>query len=247
MIRQHDFNSNWWGSPVAIIDSPKFFECKPDDQEEMLRNFAWAEYAGPLNAVSPKRLVDASFCQVDTQINFRLNLKTIEDTSSTAAFECRFADESIFDVDVNRLETFASERFFSLPGVNEEKVNHRYAMWASSLVEGHPECCLEIQAEGETQGWFLSAPDGKNSLSLTLAMKHRDATISGALLYRAALIAYADRGYRLGQASFSVKNIPVMNIYASLGARFTAPLGIWQRVLSCKTGPYDFSVCMDLQ
>ncbi len=47
------------------------------------------------------------------------------------------------------------------------------------------------------------------------------------LLYQEAFVAYAGRGHRLGNASFSVTNTPVHNIHATLGARFMPPGGNW--------------------
>jgi hypothetical protein len=76
------------------------------------------------------------------------------------------------------------------------------------------------------QGWFLSQPAAAG-LNLTLAATSRNARVSGFLLYEKSLAAYAAKGHRIGFASFSVTNTAVHNIYAKLGARFTAPIGIW--------------------
>ena len=64
-------------------------------------------------------------------------------------------------------------------------------------------------------------------LLVALAMLAGDATISGMLLYQKACAAYARLGYRVGEASFSVTNTAVHNIYAKLGARFSTPAGNW--------------------
>ena len=69
--------------------------------------------------------------------------------------------------------------------------------------------------------------DAEGSLNLTLAMLSPKAEISGVHLYRTAFDTYAKRGAKLGWASFSASNIPVLNIYASLGARFTKAEAYW--------------------
>ena len=58
-------------------------------------------------------------------------------------------------------------------------------------------------------------------------MLHTDAKITGMHLYHKALLAYAERGHRLGGAGFSVYNTLVHNIYANLGARFLSTEDFW--------------------
>ncbi len=79
---------------------------------------------------------------------------------------------------------------------------------------------------GVVQGWFLAQPGKTHRLQLTLAMLAKDATISGMLLYQKACLEFANRGHRLGEASFSITNTAVHNMYASLKARFLAPWAI---------------------
>ena len=71
-----------------------------------------------------------------------------------------------------------------------------------------------------------------SGLDLTLAVSSRNAKVSGLLLYQACLSAYERAGHRIGFASFSIRNSPVHNIYANLGARFTSSMGIWLWVAS---------------
>jgi hypothetical protein len=86
---------------------------------------------------------------------------------------------------------------------------------------------MQLSLNNRLQGWFLSRPGMQHSLNLALAMLSNTAEISGLLLYQQACVAYAGRGHRLGNASFSVTNTPVHNIYAALGARFMTPGGNW--------------------
>src|SRR5262249_30207103 len=93
----------------------------------------------------------------------------------------------------------------------------------------HPKESLEVVSDGVVQGWLLSGDDGKG-LRLALAMRHRDATVSGVSIYDAAFAHYARAGHSRGHASFSVANRPTLNLYAELGARFTSTLGCWFQV-----------------
>jgi hypothetical protein len=105
-------------------------------------------------------------------------------------------------------------------------LNRRYADWSRDLLAANPAHCMQVCVGGEIQGWFLGRQTPKG-LELTLAMLRRGATVSGHLLYHRALKAYGERGARMGFAAFSASNTPVLNIYASLGARFLPPMGIW--------------------
>jgi hypothetical protein len=67
-------------------------------------------------------------------------------------------------------------------------------------------------------------------------MLAKDARVSGMLLYHKACITYAGMGYRVGEASFSATNSAVHNIYARLGARFTAPSGNWLWIADQRQG-----------
>jgi hypothetical protein len=138
----------------------------------------------------------------------------------------RFADEPGFSYREEDLAFFEHERYIHLPGHTPDHLRSRYAAWASHLIREHPSTCLAVLSGGELQGWFLSQPAAAG-LNLTLAAAHRHARVSGFLLYEKSLSAYAAAGHRIGFASFSVMNTAVHNIYAKLGARFTAPTGIW--------------------
>ena len=94
------------------------------------------------------------------------------------------------------------------------------------MIQEQPEWSLEIQTDGVAQGWFISQMTGK-TLNLTLAVLRKDATISGMHLYHKALVEYAKRGARIGEASYSATNSLVMGIYAKLGVRYLAPVGYW--------------------
>ena len=99
--------------------------------------------------------------------------------------------------------------------------------WANRLIHARPEACMQVFMDDRPQGWFLSQPGEPRGLNLALAMLSNTAEISGMLLYQQAFVAYAGGGHRLGNASFSVNNTAVHNIYASPGARFLPPRGIW--------------------
>lgn len=231
MIRTHEINTHWWGGAAGIVEDAAFFTLPDAERATALAAYQWVEFKCELGCAPPlASIAHAGFFLADTQIGFRIALK--ERCGACAeALTVSFAGESGFRYDEADLAPFAHERYMHLPGLTQERLNGRYAAWGHQLVREHPGTCLAILSAGEVQGWFLSQPaDG--GLNLTLAATRREARISGLLLYERSLAAYAAQGHRVGFASFSVRNTAVHNIYASLGARFTAPTGIWLWIAS---------------
>lgn len=220
MIAKHDFNSEWWGEPCGIVTDPGFFALPAPEQSRLLGEFAWVEFRAPLHEAPPAGALGAAgFQWVDAQVGFRIDLRAVAPPRS--APEVLPATE----IPAAAMRAFHHERFSELPGLTTERLARRYADWAAGLVAANPEWCIEVRHDGAPQGWFCSRPE--RGLNLALAMQHRDATISGLDLYAAAFVAYAQRGARVGWASFSIRNGGVHNVYADLGARFTPPVGCW--------------------
>lgn len=224
MIREHRFNSQWWGGRVGIVE---------DLDLEGRERFDWVELRAELATAPLEEIASAGFFQVDVQLPFRIALARVPETPSLTALQIERAP---FPIEPDDVAPFAHERYRYLPGMTEERLTKRYADWAAAQVAQHPEWCLRVTSGGKTQGWFLSQMTAEG-LNLELAMLHRSATISGALLYQKALVEYARLGARVGYARFSVTNTAVLNIYAQLGARFLPPVGTWLWLTSPRGTP----------
>jgi hypothetical protein len=230
MIKQHEFNTEWWGEAVGIVTDPAFFAGSSADQRTALQRFAWVEFVQPVSKLPDRRvLADAGFFYTDTQVRFRLDLSRVQPGLCANSVQVEVASESPFVIQDGELKTFPHERFYSLPGASEARVNARYLRWSNNLIRQYPATCLRFLQDGNVQGWFLSRPEA-GSINLTLAMLNATATASGFDLYARALAEYFRMGFRLGAASFSVRNSPVLNIYSSLGARFLEPRECWMWV-----------------
>lgn len=226
-IAEHPANTAWLGRRVGLIVDAAFFEAPAEERARRLAPFSVVEFKHPLTSAPAARMLhDAGFAWIDVQIEFRIALGRVDDSPSLGALDVRFADEGPFTVKEGSTRPFESERFAEIPGMTQDALDRRYTAWARQMIAEHPELCLAVSQQGRPQGWFLSRP-GKRGLNLALAMLHRDATVSGLLLYQAALRAYAARGHAMGWAGFSARNVGVHNIYARLGAHFTAPVGCW--------------------
>lgn len=227
MIRDHEFNSSWWGGRVGILEDPAFFSQGEEVRRGMLAPFRWVEFRYPLEKLpDPWLVADAGFVQVDTQLRFRISLKDRAGRSDESSLPVRFGDREPFAIPEGQWPPFLHERFRHLPGATPEKVAQRYAIWARALLQGSPEWCVEVGPASDPQGWFFAEPDDAH-LHLALALLRSGATISGLDLYAAALRAFSSRGARMGEARFSIENRSVHNIYARLGALFLDAIGCW--------------------
>jgi hypothetical protein len=227
MISQHDFNTRWWGRPVAIVRQAEWFDGDAQSRSAQLAPYAWAEYKSPLvNGLSLQRLATAGFVLSEMQMAFRIGLDRVQETPSTRLLDCRSASERPFELSTQAVAPFQHERFAHLPGATNERITERFVMWSQQLMQAHPDWALQISIDGKPQGWFIAEPTPKG-LFLALAMLAKDASLAGANLYRKALTHFAAQGQTIGHAGFSANNTAVLNIYAQLGARFTAPRGIW--------------------
>jgi hypothetical protein len=227
MIKQHEFNSEWWGEAVGIVTDPVFFTHSAAEQRAALRQFAWAEFVHPVSKLPGRQtLAESGFFYTDTQVRFRIDLSHIKPGPCANSLQVEIAAESPFTVRDGDLKTFPHERFFSIPGATESQVNARYVRWSNNLIRQNPATCLRFLQDSQVQGWFLSHAES-GSIDLTLAMLSATSAASGFDVYSRALAEYARMGFRLGSASFSVRNGPVLNIYAALGARFLEPRECW--------------------
>lgn len=226
MISEHRFNCDWYGAPAGIVRDPALFALPEAQLQQALAPWAWVEFRGSADAVDRRAMTRLGFFLADTQVHFRLGLKALQPTPSLQGLTLRWADERRFEVNSAAMSAFHHERYRHLPGVTPERLNERYARWARQLIETSPATCVQVESGGEPQGWFLAAPEGKK-LSLTLAVTAAQARISGFHLYLAAGVAFASRGFGIGEAAFSAHNTAVLNIYAQLGARFVSTQDVW--------------------
>jgi hypothetical protein len=230
MIAINEPNTAWLGKPAGTLIDASWFEQPIALQKQERDLFSFVEFKAPLDAAPPGEVLrDSGFFWSDVQISFRLALDKLPSSPSLSRYECLSAVEQPFVVDGAELRDFAYERFLALPGMNALRLNARYAIWANQLIARQPSSCFRVTLNGRVQGWFLGSREG-STVNLTLAMLAADASSSGAHLYHKAALAYAAQGCTLGKAIFSVRNMPVLNIYSKLGAQFMRPEGVWMWV-----------------
>ena len=237
MIKVHEFNTRWCGQQVGIITDHRFFSLASRDRAEILSNYSWVECVG-LSSGLPARaaLSHCGFYHADSQVQFRINLRNVQPTTTGMKLRLLSYAEHPFELAPALMMPFLHERFYSIPGIDEASVTSRYEMWALDLMKLFPETCVAAYLDDIPQGWFLSHPTN-TMIDLTLAVLKKGGVISGLDLYSSGAAHYARQGYKLGKAGFSVTNTAVHNIYASMGARFTEPREVW--IYHHSKGPRD--------
>ena len=169
-------------------------------------------------AFAPETLHQLGFRVADLQLCFSVPLKP-RAVSSPHLRPYRSADASALNVIA--AAAFEISRFSILPGVTAAAIGQRFANWSAQLVQEASDTCFVYELGNRVVGAFLSKKD-TSGLNLALAAVALGTPPGiGPYLYREAFDCYARMGYRFGYAAISARNLPVLNLYAGLGARFT--------------------------
>ena len=117
-VHRHEFNSDWWGEPVGIIRSGKFFSATAEERNTALAPFAWAEFKAPLDdsELDHDLMARAGFYLADCQVNYRLRMPCAMRPASLDRLDVAFADEAPFAIEAPAMQPFAHERYHRLPG-----------------------------------------------------------------------------------------------------------------------------------
>lgn len=116
---------------------------------------------------------------------------------------------------------FLATRFHDIPGVTDAQIGDRFVRWLAEIMHAAPDLALVLEVDGAVQGLFASKPTGeRGELYLALAATAPEAPLGfGTYLYRAALEAYAQSGWRRGMTAIDAANVGVLSLWMGLGAR----------------------------
>jgi hypothetical protein len=164
----------------------------------------------------------AGFFQADLQLEYVLSLAGREAPPGLPGDLRPAGDgdrETILDI---AARAFAAFRFADIPGVTQDMVGRRYRDWCSQILTRHPGLAHVLVHEGELAGFFAAEPKGRpGHLNLTLAAVNPACRgVPGYALFAKALAAYSRAGWRTAGAALSAENLSVLNLYASLEAKF---------------------------
>ena len=116
MIRNHKFNTGWWGDPVGIVHDPTFFSLDAAKQREPAGTLhlggvlftigSDSTTAGPhRRRIHSDRHSDTIFAESNK----------VGSTTSMDRLDFHFADQRNFKIEVEELAMFTHERFQHIP------------------------------------------------------------------------------------------------------------------------------------
>lgn len=130
--------------------------------------------------------------------------------------------EAMFEL--SKSAFWGDRRFYITPDCNQEVAECVLNSWISDLSE-----TLVCRIKDKYAGFLALTQDDDSTLCVNLAATDEHFRLAGAAmaLYTQAMRIAHERNYTKLVGRISTRNIPVMNLYAHLGAKFSEPLDIF--------------------
>lgn len=130
--------------------------------------------------------------------------------------------EAMFDL--ARRSFPGDRRFYVTPDGSQEVAEAALRDWISGLDE-----TFVCRVKGEFAGFLAPTTEPDGSLCVSLAATDERFRLAGVALalYSAAVSLAHERGASRLVGRISSRNMPVMNLYASLGAKFSDPVDVF--------------------
>ncbi len=120
---------------------------------------------------------------------------------------------------------FATDRFSMDPRLPRAAAGIRYRRWVEST-PGHPVQRMDsVMIQGAVAGFFITetGPDGSVYWHLTALSPELHGRGWGRRTWLTVLARHREQGIRSVRTTISLRNTPVVNLYARLGFRFSPP------------------------
>lgn len=171
------------------------------------------------------------FCFGDRTIGVSISLKgSIPDGSSRKRIDISFesgCDEAIFEI--ARKSFIGDSRFYVTPGGENQAVAEAILTeWVACLGD-----TLVCRYKDEVIGFLALAHMDNGDRFIHLAAVDERYRLTGAAvaLYSAAIQAAKEAGSKKLEGRISSRNVSVMNLYASFGAKFGSPYDVFFKEL----------------
>ena len=229
------WDSEIFGFPVASYRLP--LDAPPDDIQGMLRaslsGWATANSVVLCSCAVPAAeryrrgcLPRAGFQEVDFSLQVALN-----GLQSTKLPEARAELREATAADHESIKRIAAAgfqhgRYHADPRFPRELADRRYSQWMANALSGDdPHDRVFVLGEpGRVQGFYhVSMEEAVSDLRLASVAPELKGTMLGFDLYASILHVLKHRGVRRVIASISAANTAVMNVFATLGFRFSQP------------------------
>ena len=120
---------------------------------------------------------------------------------------------------------FATGRHVLDPRLEPEAGHQRYGRWLEGALTGDDQLVLKATIGGVPVGFFVveERPDGSAYWHLTAVAPEWQGRGVGQRIWQAVIARHQAAGVRRIETTVSAHNTPIINLYAGLGFRFTAP------------------------
>lgn len=121
---------------------------------------------------------------------------------------------------------FATGRFNMDPRLGQAAGGRRYAGWvANSFADPRQQLLKACNDQGEIVAFFITEDRGEQEVywHLTAVSPHHQGRGYGRKVWQAVMMRHRTAGKTQVHTTISARNVAVMNLYATLGARFAPP------------------------
>jgi hypothetical protein len=223
MIRTHEFNSVWWGSPVGISSDVQDLFQTAEQLSSELTVFDWIEYRIAFDDLPTQKLGPSNGARlVETQLSYQKNISRMN--ACPAGVTILPAIQ--ISIDVNNFSPFSHERYAKLREVDSNRLASRYRQLANQLIENSPETCASVFYKSSLVGYVFGHINGTTAV-FDLAVTAVNAQVSGQALYDAAGHMFNQAGASRMTSSFNAANLGALNAHVRMQCSFVKATSIW--------------------
>lgn len=223
MIRKHEFNSAWWGSPVGISSDVQDLFQNPEQLCSELTTLDWIEFRIAFDDLPTRKLGPANGAQlVETQLTYQKNISRIGGCPGGVTI----LPATQTPINVNNFSPFSHERYSKLRKVDTDRLALRYRQLADQLVKNSPETCASVFYKSSLVGYIFGHLKETTAV-FDLAVTSINAQVSGQALYDAAGYMFNQAGASRMTSSFNAANLGALNAHVRMQCSFIEATSIW--------------------
>jgi hypothetical protein len=180
----------------------------------------------PMNALLLERISLNGFFYIETIMKFVVPLRRLDLAEKQARFRIRRAEER----DLNEVITIAASTFSENRLVRDEHfprsaAQEYYTNWINSSYRLESDEIHVLESQATVKGFFILRKLGDHRVIFLLggiSSEEKRGSPYGPALYSGVFKQLVDRQFKSAEGEILAANLPVVNIFCSLGARFYA-------------------------
>lgn len=180
----------------------------------------------PADALSAAFLLQAQgFRFIETVLRpIRRNLQQLRLPEDSLTI-CEVTQAEVESVRAMAERSFGFERFHSDPRLDPAAADRRYGNWVRNALDSPSQVLLKVEDAGRIVAFFIVEETGTAQAYWHLTAVHPELTRQGygRRAWRAMLAHHQRGGIDRVTTTITARNVPVLNLYASLQFTFLAP------------------------